>query len=262
MCEPDHYEVRYEINPWMSIKRPADRRRAQSQWSALREALQAAGAQIELVEPVAGLPDLVFTANAGMVLGSRVVMSNFRYPERQPEEAVFRRWFEAAGYLVEVLPDRLAFEGEGDAFLVGDTLFAAYRFRSDVQGHHLLAEIAGTEAVSLELTDPRFYHLDTCFCPLDGDTALYYPGAFDDHGRRAMANEIATLIAVPEAEALRFACNAVVLGDAVFLQQGCPETSRLLSDRGFQPHAVDLSEFLKAGGSAKCLALFLERPGG
>jgi arginine dihydrolase len=262
MCPPEFYDVRYEINPWMSIKRPANHRNALAQWQQLHDSLRAAGAAIELVDPVDGVPDLVFTANAGLILGDRAVLSNFRYPERQPEEPLFRRWFEGAGYEVETIPDRLAFEGEGDAFIVGQTILAGYRFRSDIRTHEVLGEIAGLGAVSLELTDPRFYHLDTCFCPLDSSTALFYPGAFDEYGRRAMASVIETLLPVPEDDALRFACNAVVLGKDVYLQKDCAATRRLLEDHGFVPHDVDLTEFLKAGGSAKCLTLFLRRPAG
>ena len=262
MCAPDFYDVRYEINPWMSLKRPANHGEAALQWANLYEALRSAGAQIELLEPVDGVPDLVFTANAGLVLGRRVVLANFRYPERQPEEPVFRAWFESAGYEVVTIPDRMAFEGEGDAFTVGESLIAGYRFRSDIRAHEVLGQLAGRGVISVELTDARFYHLDTCFCPLDATTALYYPGAFDDYGIKAMRSVVDNLIAVPEEDALRFACNAVVLGKDVYLQRECPTTDALLSDHGFQPHTVDLTEFLKAGGSAKCLTLFLERPAG
>ncbi|MEX2236332.1 MAG: arginine deiminase-related protein [Dehalococcoidia bacterium] len=260
MCAPEFYDVRYEINPWMSIKRPANRRNALAQWEFLYQSLLEGGAQIELVEPVDGVPDLVFTANAGLVIGNKAVQSNFRYPERQPEEPVFRAWFERAGYEVVTIPDRLAFEGEGDAFVVGNTVIAGYRFRSDIRTHQFLGEIAGMEAVSVELTDPRFYHLDTCFCPLNGGMAFYFPGAFDDYGIRAMQSVIALMLPIPEEEALRFACNAVVLDHDVYLQKDCPMTQELLSEHGFTTHEVDLTEFLKAGGSAKCLTLFLERP--
>ncbi|HEX5940127.1 MAG TPA: arginine deiminase family protein [Dehalococcoidia bacterium] len=262
MCPPEFYDVRYEINPWMSLKRPANHGQALGQWNHLYESLKAAGAEVELVQPVDGVPDLVFTANAGLVLGERVVLANFRYPERQPEEPLFKKWFETAGYQVDVIPDRLAFEGEGDAFVVGESIIAGYRFRSDIRAHEILGEFAGSGVVSIELTDARFYHLDTCFCPLDSSTALYYPGAFDEYGIKALASVIANLVPVPEADALRFACNAVVLERDVYLQRDCRDTERALREMGFVPHEVDLTEFLKAGGSAKCLTLFLERPAG
>jgi arginine dihydrolase len=262
MCPPDFYDVRYEINPWMSIKHPADHGRAVSQWQFLHRSLVEGGAAVDVVEPVEGVPDLVFTANAGLVVGSRVVLANFRYPERQPERPVFKAWFERAGFEVVDLPDKLSFEGEGDAFLVGQNIFAGYRFRSDIRVHQLLGELAGVRAVSLELTDPRFYHLDTCFCPLDRDTVLYYPGAFDDYGRRAMADAIPRLLPISEDDALRFACNAVVLGSDVYLQKDCDATKNVLNEHGFTTHEVDLTEFLKAGGSAKCLTLFLDHPAG
>ncbi|HET9200052.1 MAG TPA: arginine deiminase-related protein [Dehalococcoidia bacterium] len=260
MCPPEFYDVRYEINPWMSLKRPANHGQALGQWQHLYDSLSAGGARIELLGPVDGVPDLVFTANAGLVLGKKVVRANFRYPERQPEEPVFKAWFEAAGYEVVTIPDRMAFEGEGDAFLVGNSIIAGYRFRSDIRAHEVLGELAGSGVVSVELTDARFYHLDTCFCPLNATTALYYPGAFDEYGLKAMRSVVENMLPVPEADALRFACNAVVLGKDVYLQRDCPDTEDVLRESGFVPHTVDLTEFLKAGGSAKCLTLFLERP--
>jgi arginine dihydrolase len=260
MCPPEFYDVRYEINPWMSLKRPANHGQALAQWTHLYQSLEAGGVQVDLLPPVDGVPDLVFTANAGLVLGRRVVLANFRYPERQPEEPVYQAWFEKAGYEVARIPDRLAFEGEGDAFQVGDSIIAGYRFRSDIRAHEVLGELAGTGVISVELTDARFYHLDTCFCPLDSRTALYYPGAFDQYGTKAMASVVDTMLAIPEEDALRFACNAVVLGRDVYLQRHCLETQKVLRENGFEPHEVDLTEFLKAGGSAKCLTLFLERP--
>jgi N-dimethylarginine dimethylaminohydrolase len=261
MTPPTYYGVEYEINPWMDRSRPASRETAQRQWEGLRRVLtDEMGAEVVLAEPVPGLPDMVFTANAGLVSGPRAVLSQFRHPERQGEAAHFRRWFEEHGWEVVELPSGRPFEGEGDALFAGDTLYAGYHWRSDVASHRELAELLGVRVLSLELTDPYYYHLDTCFCPLDAETVVYHPHAFDEYARRVLQANIPRLIEIPVDEAARFACNAVVLGRHVALNTGCPGLEARLRDLGYTPHATPLDEFLKAGGSAKCLTLHLDRP--
>jgi N-dimethylarginine dimethylaminohydrolase len=258
MCPPDYYGIEYEINPWMSRRRPADTSRAMRQWEALYDLLTGKlGVTVELLTPVKGLPDLIFTANAGLVAGRDVIRSNFRYPERQKETPVFEVWFREREYRIFTLPPAASFEGEGDALPVGTTLFAGYRMRSDIQSHPKIGEILGCEVLSLELVDPRFYHLDTCFCPLDERTALYFPPAFDEYGRKVITESVPEAVPVSPEDALRFGCNAVVVGREVVLQAGCEVLNRELQSRSFRVHALDLSEFHKAGGSAKCLVLRL-----
>jgi N-dimethylarginine dimethylaminohydrolase len=258
MCPPDYYGIEYEINPWMDRRRPADPLRAAKQWRALYDRLSTTlGATVELLTPVPGLPDLVFTANAGLATGKKFIRSNFRFPQRQREIPVFEDWFKKRGYRILPLPSEACFEGEGDALPVGRTLFAGYRMRSDIQSHQVIGEILGCEVLSLELTDPHFYHLDTCFCPLDDRTALYFPEAFDDYGRKVIEASVPDPVPVSLEDALRFGCNAVVVGKDVVLQAGCDVLKRSLSDHGYTVHELDLSEFHKAGGSAKCLVLRL-----
>ncbi|MBI3812705.1 MAG: amidinotransferase [Nitrospirae bacterium] len=258
MCPPDYYRIEYEINPWMDRRRrPADTSLAVKQWQALYARLTTLGATVKLLTPVPGLPDLVFTANAGLVAGEKFIRSNFRFPQRQREIPVFETWFKERGCRILPLPAAACFEGEGDALPVGKTLFAGYRMRSDIQSHQTIGEILGCEVLSLELADPRFYHLDTCFCPLDGRTALYFPEAFDEYGRKVVAASVSELIPVAAEDALRFGCNAIMVGKDVVLQAGCEGLNRDLRRRGFTVHELDLSEFHKAGGSAKCLVLRL-----
>ena len=258
MCPPDYYGIEYEINPWMDVRRPADPERARAQWRALHKVLTSTlGVRVELLTPVKGLPDLVFTANAGLVVPGRFIASRFLHPERQKEQPTDEAWFRARGYAIETLPEETCFEGEGDALWLGDTLFAGYRIRSDIRSHQAIAAMLGGEVLSLELIDPRFYHLDTCFCPLDDRRALYYPPAFDDYGRRVIREFVPEPIAVSDADALRFACNAVVVGRDIVVQSGCDALEKILREQGFTPHPVDLSEFHKAGGSAKCLVLWI-----
>ncbi len=261
MVPPTYYGIEYEINPWMSRSRPASVECAREQWQGLHRVLtEQLGVEVLLSEPQPGYPDMVFTANAGLVYGARAILSRFRYLERQGEAEHFARWFAEHGFTVEQLPGAGYFEGEGDALFVGDTLFAGYRWRSDVPAHRAVGEMLGKRVLSLELADPYFYHLDTCFCPLDAETVAYYPPAFDDYARRVIEASVPRRIEVEPDEARRFACNAVVIGRKVALNIGCPHFEASLREAGFQTYATPLDEFLKAGGSAKCLVLRLDRP--
>ena len=230
---PDFYGIEYEINAWMHRDRPSDRATAQEQWQALRAELQAAGAHVATMPAVPGLPDLVFTANAAMIYRQQAFLAHFRHPERQGEEPHDAAWLAAHGFRVEQLPAGYCFEGAGDALFCGDTLFAGYRLRSEVRAHQWIGEQIGCRVIPLELVDPYYYHLDTCFCPLAPGVAIYYPGAFDQYALPALAEHVPDLIEVPRAEAQRFACNAVVVGRTVITNTGCPELQRAASARGF-----------------------------
>ena len=259
MCPPTYYTIAYEINPWMSVKRQASRAQASRQWETLYRLLTTQlRVPVRLLKPVRGLPDLVFTANAGLVVGRTFIRSNFRHPERQGEEPVVEREFRRRGFRIVRLPRAFNFEGEGDALWMGSTLFFGFRFRSDAPAHERLARLLGREVLPLELADRRFYHLDTCFCPLDETAALWYPPAFDRYGRRVIERVVKDPIAVSRADAMKFGCNAVVVGGAVVTQAGVSTAfRRQLARRNFECHEVELSEFLKAGGGAKCLVLRL-----
>jgi len=261
VCPPDYFAVQYEINPWMRLSNRVHPERARLQWHNLMTVLEKqAGAALLRIAPVPDLPDMVFTANAGSVIGRRAVPSRFRHPERQREEPYFERWFREQGYDVTTLEEGLYFEGAGDLLGFPDAWFGGYRQRSDIRAYVRLAEIFGREIIPLELVDGRFYHLDTCFCPLSGGDLLYYPAAFDRYAQAVIDDRLpeSRRLAVPEAEALRFACNAVCLGKHVVLPDGCPVTAAALQARGYDPHPVPLDEFMKAGGSAKCLTLALD----
>ena len=259
MCRPTHYTIAYEINPWMSVKRQANPARAFAQWHRLYHLLtRELGVTVRLLPPRPGLPDLTFTANAGLVVDRTMIRSNFRYPERQGEEAVVEGYFRRAGFRIVRLPRQYHFEGEGDALWVGETLLFGFRFRSDAPAHERLARLLGVRVLPVELADRRFYHLDTCFCPLDARTALWFPKAFDRYGRKVIEGLIEDVISVSEADAARFACNAIPIGRTLIVQDGISSAlKRALVRRGIRVVPVDLSEFLKAGGSAKCLVLEL-----
>jgi N-dimethylarginine dimethylaminohydrolase len=258
MCPPDYYGIEYEINPWMNRQVGSDAVRSQAQWRALHDTLRELGVRIERLEAVAGLPDLVFTANAGLVFHETFVSSRFRYGVRQGETPYFDQWAREHGFDVVTLPPGLNFEGAGDALFCGETLFAGYRYRSDARSHHWIGETLGVEVLPLELVDPRFYHLDTCFCPLAPGAAIYYPGAFDDYGRSVLRDRVEHLVEVSAEEAVSFSCNAVVVGRTVIMNEETPKLARSLRDAGYLVRPLRLTEFIKAGGSAKCLTLRLD----
>ena len=261
VCPPDYFGIEYEINPWMRRSNAVNSDQAVRQWHHLMRVLeQNVGVVLERMQPIPGLPDLVFTANAGVVMGHKAVPSRFRYAERQREEAYFEDWFRMHGYDVFTLEEGLFFEGAGDLLGFPDGWFGGYRQRSDIRAFPILSEWFTREILPLELVDSRFYHLDTCFCPLSNGELLYYPTAFDRYGQAAIAERIAPerRLAVPEDEAMKFACNAVCVGKHVVLPAGCPHTEQLLEARGYHLHPVPLDEFMKSGGSAKCLTLALD----
>lgn len=261
MCSPELYDVNYVINPWMegNVHRSC-REQAIAQWQQLHQALTRV-AQVELVEPQSGSPDMVFTANAGLVHRGVVALSSFLHPERQGEEPHFRKWFDDSGFSICEIPRSTPFEGEGDALFEvdGSRLWAGHGIRTRQSSHRRLSETWQVEVISLRLVDRRFYHLDTCFCPLFGGYLLYFPQAFDaaSNAKIEMRYPEEKRIAVSEADALRFACNAVNVGRKIVLNQVSEELRQQLEALGFCVEQVLLSEFLKAGGAAKCLALRL-----
>lgn len=258
MCPPDHYGIEYEINPWMSRERGADHARAIRQWQDLHQVLTDAGARISCLTPVAGLPDLVFTANAALIYRTRALLARFRHGQRQGEEAHDEAWLADHGFTVERRPPNQFFEGAGDALFCGDTLFAGYRLRSDARAVQQVGQAIGHRVIPLELVAPHYYHLDTCFCPVRPGLAIWFPGAFDDYGRRVVTELVPERITVEPEEAERFACNAVVVGDTVVTNTGCPRLHADLRAQGLRTLETPLDEFVKAGGSAKCLTLRLD----
>ncbi|MBI4488634.1 MAG: amidinotransferase [Deltaproteobacteria bacterium] len=256
MCPPLYYGIEYEINPWMSRSRQSNPLLAQEQWRGLYRLLEdQLAVEIVLVEPRKGLPDMVFTANAGLVWNNKFIASNFRYEVRRGEVPHLENWFQVRGHEIFHLPEENFFEGEGDLLLCGDLFFGGYHIRSDILSHQKVAEILEREILSLELTSEWFYHLDTCFCPLGEGQAFFYPAAFDAYALKVLEDTIGTLIPVAEEEARRFACNAIVVEKNVVVNDGCPGIRKKLESLGFSVLETPLSEFIKAGGSAKCLVL-------
>ena len=264
MCPPDYFSVEHVLNPWMAGNEgQLDSDLAQQQWQGLHDAL-AEVADIELLDPQPGLPDLVFTANAGFVCGTRVVPSHFMPHERRPEEAYIKSWLAERGFELCLLPDDIGFEGAGDCLIDrgGSWLWTGYGFRTEIEAHAEIASYFDVEVVSIKLTDSRFYHIDTCFCPLAGGFLMYHPPAFDFDSRTAIEQRVPSdkRIVVDTDDAGDFACNAVNIRDMIFLNKASESLKSRLKIAGFSVCEIDLSEFLKAGGSAKCLTLKLTEP--
>jgi N-dimethylarginine dimethylaminohydrolase len=261
MCRPDHYGVEYEINPWMHVGTEVDAPIALAQWGALYNAYTLLGEQVELVDQQPGLPDMVFTANAAVVRGREAVLSRFRHPERQGEEPFWRRALEGLGITVHTVPDDVTFEGAGDALFVGERLFCGHGFRTEIRSHGMVSRLLDVEVVSLRLVDPRFYHLDTCFCPLNDRTVLFAPAAFDSASQQLVRRLVPHVIEVPVEVAAGFACNAISLGDRVISSLAAERLEEPLHDAGFDTLALPMSEFLKSGGGVRCLSLPLDLAG-
>lgn len=256
MCRPDYYGIEYEINPWMNIQQKADHQIAMNQWEALYQKIIQCGAEIDLITPIAGLPDMVFTANAGLLYKNKIILSHFKFKERQNELLYFKSWFEKAGFDIAntIKTDTPFFEGAGDALLAGDQLFVGYGFRSERRFYDEANFLNHDKLVYCELTNPYYYHLDTCFCPLNNELAIWYPDAFTLDSQKNMSAQI-KLLAVTKEEAKQFACNAVVIDKHVILPTGCPQISNILETYGYVVHSLPMNEYLKAGGACKCLTL-------
>ena len=274
MCPPAHFAVTYAINPWMRPDEPADAELAIRQWELLRQTYLDLGHEVRTIDPVPGLPDMVFAANGATVIDGKVLGVRFRHPERAAEAGAYLDWFRSQGWAQVHEPVRCN-EGEGDILVVGEPaglrqragwspptgkqsiVLAGYGFRSDEAAAGELAAVFGKRVVSLRLVDPRYYHLDTALCVLDSTTAMYYPAAFDDAGRALLGSTFDELIEAKDEDAEVLGLNAVSDGYHVVLAAQATGLARQLLARGFQPVPVDMSELRKAGGGAKCCTLEL-----
>lgn len=264
MCAPEHFGVLYEINAWMHAEVRPDPDLARTQFEGLVSTLVAAGAEVELQPPADGLPDLVFTANAGVVNGGQFVPARFRHPQRQGETAHDIAWFSARGWRVEALPSGVVHEGAGDSlpFSTGDgggpVLVSGYRMRSDIASHVHLSRITGAPVRSVELVDERLYHLDLVFCPLDSRRAMLAPMGVDSYGAKVVKALVPEVLVLDDDEALAFTANSVVVGDTLVMPACPPRVGRQLERWGFSAAVAPVGEFQKAGGGCRCLTLALD----
>ncbi len=254
MCRPDHFAVDYAINPWMDVTRGADRALAIRQWETLRRTYLELGHEVQLIDPEPGLPDMVFAANGGLVFEGQALGARFTHAERRAEGPAYLRWLESAGLKAVTEPLHVN-EGEGDFLVVGDLVLAGTGFRTDPGAHGEVQELFGVPVVSLQLVDPRFYHLDTALAVLSDHDVAYYPEAFSPGSRAVLQRLFPHAILAGEHDATVLGLNAVSDGRNVVLPSTATDLAGQLRARGYTPVGVDLSELLKAGGSVKCCTL-------
>jgi N-dimethylarginine dimethylaminohydrolase len=256
MCPPEHFAVEYAINPWMNPDKPVDVALAMQQWRRLGEAYASLGHTVHTIAPEPGLPDMVFAANGATVIGGKVLGAKFKHPERAPEAAAYLNWFRARGYR-EIRESAVVNEGEGDIVFAGRAILVGHGFRSDESVRAELVDLFGLPVICLRLVDPRFYHLDTAMVVLNPQTAAYYPAAFDDAAKAALAAHFPELIEVKDEDAEVLGLNAISDGRNVVLPEQAVGMHAQLAAAGFRTIGVDLSELLKAGGGPKCCTLEL-----
>ncbi|MDZ4232399.1 MAG: arginine deiminase-related protein [Dietzia sp.] len=253
MAAPNFFTVEYVINPWMDTSTPVDAGRALTQWEALRRTYTDLGHTVELVDPVAGLPDMVYAANGGLIVDGKAVVARFAHAERTGESVAHAEWMARNGYLP--VETRHVNEGQGDLLVVGSIILAGHGFRTDRRAHDEIAEHLGMPVIGLELVDPRFYHLDTALAVLDDDTIAYYPPAFAERSRAKLIELFPDAIEVSSADAYVLGLNVVSDGLNVVLPAAATGFAEQLRQAGFLTFGVDLSELLKGGGSVKCCTL-------
>jgi N-dimethylarginine dimethylaminohydrolase len=250
VCEPTHFDVEYVINPWMSRDSPVDRALARAQWDAMVGAYRDHGHTVETQKPLPGLVDMVFAANAGLVLNGRVFASLYHAPQRQPESAAYAAWFKAAGY--EVHEPESVCEGEGDLTPVGPLVLAGHGFRTTRAAHDEAQEFFGVPVIGLRLVDPYFYHLDTALFALDEHNIAYYPGAFSTGSREVLRRLFPDAVIATRQDATAFGLNSVSDGRHVFISPGATGLIDQLAEHGYTPVPLGMSEFHKSGGGIKC----------
>jgi len=255
MCRPDHFTVSYRINPWMHPEDPTDTSLALKQWTVLYDTYVDLGFTVQLIDPLPGLPDMVYAANGGFVLDGIAYGARFHYPERQPEGPAYMEWFRSQG--LDVREPQKTNEGEGDFLLVGDTILAASGFRSDTSSHQEIANIYGREVVSLQLVNPSYYHLDTALAVIDSTTIAYLPSAFDEASLTILRERYPDAIIATEEDAAILGLNSFSDGHNVVIAERATTFAKDLRDRGFNPIGVELSELLLGGGGVKCCTLEL-----
>ena len=264
MCRPEYFTVSYEINPWMHRSQPTDTAKALAQWQDLHDTYLALGHEVELIDPLPGFPDMVYTANGGLVIDGIALGPRFRVSQRQGEEPAFLRWFAEHG--LQVVEPVAVQEGEGDLLPAGDVILAGHGFRSSLDSHAEIAEVFGREVLSLRLVNPSYYHLDTALCVLDPVqgpggvervTLAYRPAAFDAPSRAVLAERFPEALQMPDDGPASLALNVTSDGLNVVIPPEATWLAAQLRERGYRPHTVDVSELNRGGGGIKCCTLEL-----
>ena len=258
MCPPTFFGIEYEINSWMHTENQVDYDIAQDQWRTLHDIYtKKLNWDVKLIDPVKGLPDMVFATDCCLMMNGRILLSNFRYPERQPETEYFENWLHQNGYTNTKRAEHI-FEGGGDNIVCGDKILAGHGFRSDVRAAAEMEKYFGCEVVPIKIIDPDFYHLDTSMAVLSEDTVAYYPGAIDAKSQAKLKKAVPNLIEATHEEAKGFGLNAVSDGKSIITSGESESLLHKYRDAGFEVHPTSILEFRKSGGGVKCMTLELK----
>ena len=256
LCPPEYFDIEYSINPWMHIEDKVNRNDVFDEYTALKKLYSKLGVTYDELQPTKGLPDQVYTTDTGLPIGKLFIKSNYKFGERKPEAKVAAEYFENKGYAIFQLPPTVSFEGEGDLLRMDHTFFMGWGQRSSYQAEEYLTTALQKEIVPLQLTNPNFFHLDTCFAPLRSDVAIYCPDAFTDEGKQTLSEYFEDLIPVDRADADAFACNLVIIEKNILVNERISEKLRTrIESYGFTVHGLKMHEYLKGGGSVKCVSL-------
>ncbi len=258
MTKPTYYDVVYEINPWMNTSVGVDKSLAMQQWQGVVNAYEKLGVKVELMEPDPKFPDMVFSANVGLVQGNSFLRSNFKYEQRRGEAHLAEEWFRDHNFKVTTIPEELSFEGTGDALICGDFIFGGYGFRTEKEAYSHVSEAFNMEVVPIQLHHDRFYHLDTCLAVLNDDTVLCYADSFSPEDVNTIQRRVKNFVRVSRDDNMKFACNSLCVDDSVIINAGISdELKQNLTSLDFKIIEVDTGEFIKAGGSVWCMTLAL-----
>ena len=260
LCPPVYYDIEYSINPWMHIEEKVNKKDVLSEYKELKKLYDKLQIPYDELTPTNGLPDQVYTTDTGVPVGKIFIKSNFRYGQRKPESAVSAAYFEKKGYAVYNLPPTVSFEGQGDLVRADHTYFMGWGQRTSYEAEDFLIHALQKEVVTLQLTNPNFFHLDTCFAPLSQNIAIYYPGAFTDEGKQTLDEYFEDLIAVYRNDANAFACNVIKIDNHILVNKNISDNlKKTLENYGFTVHGLKMTEYLKGGGSVKCVSLQIFR---
>ncbi len=257
LCRPSHFTVEYIINPHMQ-PHSVNPKKAMQQWESMAACMESLGIQVDVIEQQPGVPDMVFATDQGIVRDGAVLLANFRYPQRQKERVYYREWFRDHGFRLRALSNIFPFEG-GDTLFFGDMLLVGTGFRANVASCEELARKLDVDVMPMRLVNPRFYHLDMCFLPIDDRTAFYYPEAFSRNSRNLLKRLVPDLYELSEEAAEAYAANSLVSGKDILISKGCPQSFHDdLKKLGMRIHEIEMTEFKKAGGGIHCLTNVLE----
>ena len=256
LCPPDYYDIEYEINPWMHTSNKVDHEKVQSIYQQIKSLYLSLDIEVHEIQAEKGLPDMVYSANFGEVRGNTFIKSNFRFSQRRAEADFAAKFFqEKFGYKTVSLPEDIFFEGQGDLLNDGKRFFFGWGKRSQQEAKPYLEKYLDAEVIDFELINPYYYHLDTCFTPLTPDLVMINPKSFKPEGLKKIHEIFSQVIETNEEDNNFLACNLINAGKNIVFAKGSSKVLReKLEGLGYILHEVDMTEYIKGGGSVKCIS--------